>query len=793
MTTAWVEALLLPREIAPAVGARDVPLSEREAVALLVQARRRDYQELADQRGTRLPQLGEVATPQDLGVLARPGPTLVVALDRYLRGEAHAAAELLVPLTHAPAAEPGIDVVAAILLSVCARPSDKVADALTRVREQIDEATSPVEAATLDLHRGLDAVGRGDSTRGIELTANAAKLTTTTTADDERLALALSTVAEANLESFRLLPGVESEITPPPLSWRPSDVQRRSMSLADGLQHALDERFDEQLTDVYAPTQRITAEDQVEQPLLAALLQAETLADYAGIRRTHRVLGRVRALRRSHEVADVEGSALDSLVRGSDANGALAAVRGWVRSGPLASSAAAVRRLAASEWPPRQERVPLFALRAGAELLDRPTADQLVDRLLTLMEPEESQRPRLFAVDHEAARTLAAVLPIASDERHRHAATRLRAIADTEMSPLTAHTLSNVVESLRWSAVPESLRDSWIQFVERFVEHDNLGAAASLTAWSLSRAEDVRALPELLNAYRRRAHPLVAAVVVDAVDSVPDDVAAGLHSDLRARVAHIRANARNGTFSHGGVDIAAVHAAWLLRDADEDGWTTLTQLLTDPEVAGTDKHLASDLLATRTEQVPAHAVNSLASNLDGLLIASVPFGLDHAEDETTTNVAGVRLASALGILPASRASEWFARATAESDVRGRIETLRTLGATATVLPGQVLVGFALASTGHEHVEVRAEAAASLVELIAIDQDLASPGASQRVLELLDAEGALIPALTLRALRDHPEALAALGEVAGRLPVLASDHPSTGVRQHAHALRAQLDS
>jgi hypothetical protein len=254
-------------------------------------------------------------------------------------------------------------------------------------------------------------------------------------------------------------------------------------------------------------------------------------------------------------------------------------------------------------WTVR-EQTTITLIKVAGDLLDTAAADVTAARLLDAVD-EPRRTVRTFRVEDAALRALPLVLTAASDRTHEEAAQALVRIAATAGDPITLHALARPLRAVRWEVISDEVQRRWKDHAETTLatrgDATNLAAAAVL---GLSRAYPTWARDVALTAYEAVGDAVREAVVIDAVDDVPSDVADKILSDASERLARTTERATRGEYAFGGIDDGVLLTATLLRHFDERRFDDLVRFLDHPDVMISDKTPTLDLLADRRDDLP---------------------------------------------------------------------------------------------------------------------------------------------------------------------------------------------
>lgn len=515
--------------------------------------------------------------------------------------------------------------------------------------------------------------------------------------------------------------------------------------------------------------------DPVDSPVAGALLHAELSGDVGNTRARRELLGRLTLLNgQDRGWAAAEGV---RLLRQSDAREALDDAIQWLRAegplAPLASSASALLDQASL----RPTECDLTVLAGASDLLS--PAELRASLALCAEFRDLSSASRLsahrlaeWAVADLTWRWVARLLP--DSEGDQEVTTRL--LSELENANLGLEALAGgligTVEAIDWSRVdaPE---------VDR------------LRAWAL-RHDD----PSILN---------VRLAVLDQIDGVqPHDGAAlrptglalaarlltehaaGCEIDPAELTAAVEAcaadisrtieSAARGAYSFGGFSAGELALLLAVVAGAENLWEPVLGLLRDRKVSSNDKAPVLARLALLRDEPSASVAAQLADSTDLLLShqGSDPF----EQIPALVDPHGLRFLLAFQLLDSDRALRVTSMLSGSGRAADRVEAARALAVTSSHSAYTHWASVIALLLSHDRdAVVRAEAGLALGVFLRTER---SEVVRPRVVELLDADGVLVPLLTLRGLVRSP-----LNEqLRYRIGGLANDHPSRLVRSAA---------
>lgn len=576
-------ALIAPRLVAPHPNAdHGVTVTAIQAVALLIQARLRDLREVHDKHD-------DVPTVEDALRSENWDWRLVGALGRRVIADEHE------PLVAVVGDAPDLARRAAATVAAAATLMEKglSGDAFTLLDAVLAaDDTDPVDYAWLSVQkaRACREVGRRDEARDLAASVQAISVTH----KDDLTATALAGVAASIL--FEVSTWEQQDVASAITSADTTAAWWRAQTTSRALTALTERTFFAWARDT---TVRIATSDVANDQLFSAALTASFLGDHGAWRHLSSLLGRDGLLRTDrHTDPAAVSAAVETLRVSGSVDDIKHVVRRLSEDGPVKAVTLAAERIDLDRSTRTTAASDLALLERGGDLLDRTTADRVVQWLLRTLEDSDlfvSRTSPTFIVKHRLVETLARVVPTGSKEVRQLVVTRLAALTpQTDQFYATA-----------WSRVVDSLpEDDWSEE----------SAARVLVG---ARAHHAALETPLLGVAARyseeaRQHLLVAAksgsldalAALGDVRKLPDAVVAALVSSLAARVEAKVEEAHRGTFTMGSHDVGgtlvllnAWHPALAM-------WEPIVQLIHNGLVLGKHKYEALRYLTRLADQVP---------------------------------------------------------------------------------------------------------------------------------------------------------------------------------------------
>jgi hypothetical protein len=520
--------------------------------------------------------------------------------------------------------------------------------------------------------------------------------------------------------------------------------------------------------------------DPVDGPVSTALLHAELSGDLGQVRRRRELLGKLRTLRPSTQPSWSVSEAL-RLLRQSDTRQPLEDLLRVIRAeGPLdvlvSSVQSVLNRLSAGS----ATRCELVVLSSGTEIMSEP---ELGKAILGAMAFRESPRQRVgretlvpWAAREVAWRHVARLLPHSGfdDVVAQEAFAELSHGQDLAQ-PLEG-SLENLVRLIDWQTVSDSVRSGWVEWARAQTDARMFGLATGLldAVYGVQRHDFGPPRPERLDLAARILWEVAHDVAPDA-----DEVASAANACI-STLASIRQTAATGAYGFGGISAADV-AVLLATELDQSQlWEPLFDFLLDPRVGQHDKAPALDRMVVLGAAIPDEVIAGMADS---------PFESlhGHAADpfESTQlpfSPGALRFCAAYGLIEQGFIISAIAELTSSSHHAGRVEAARSVPPALQKTGGDPLwAAVTLLQLSHDgDPVVRSEAGRSLAATWNRYSSLTEV-VVERLLELLAADGILVPLLTLRGLsetRDLPDRMRA------QVHALGHDHRARPVREAA---------
>lgn len=758
----WLEALLWPRVIAPALNASPQPLTDTELVALLLSGRLADVDECARTMDIGRGWIG--VREGDLAATHPVGSALASWLTLFARNSE--VTSRLLALTEERPDDPEEAATRVTLAAMALATDERVEEAVALLSAERESATGLAEVCIavqlscrlLELGDRDQAVGVIDDLLGRERLQREL--------DDQ-----LRHVARSN--RWTAMPfdqpfGDLLDLQRTPVG---DALSANSRLTSSGLGQLSRDVIDVLLAAPAGPGWRYHDWDDGLQHLLGAWLHEESWGDWGGIRAARRRLGTYSVVQSllpfppkwTHNSADFTD--LDLIRRSGDEALTKRVAARWWDAQPVEDTARLVALVVAREWLPSSEQCNLALLGSAGDLVPTDQVDVVIRRLIGIVDDNVTERSYVPIFD--VSRALVELLKASSEGGHDLVASALTRWLDQD---LVLQPLPIVVQSLS----PALLSDS---------------ALIALQSWSIGSSIDEdeprrRVAAELLVMLQRRddRRPAAMKALADGFARAPTlTLAAALmrSSDLEgidqsSVISFLRRRASESNSSEGWLQPHQLLAA-----VDDDGaLQDVGQYLRRPDIDILSKELTLLQLSVSSDR----ARKAINPETAAVLQAQAVEESDHPfEAVSPTWIAAVSRAEQLD---RTTALEWITRQVAGA-THARWQAAHVLGAVAKALGAGYASVLLQVMLVDRVTEVAAEAARQTKEVLSLtspeERSIAeSDGIIQRLHGLSRRPGCLGPLVAGQVLLDlnawDPDEAAA-----------ARSHPSARVR--ALALRA----
>ncbi|WP_326843320.1 hypothetical protein OHB33_29150 [Streptomyces sp. NBC_01558] len=448
-------------------------------------------------------------------------------------------------------------------------------------------------------------------------------------------------------------------------------------------------------------------------------------------------------------------------------------------AGPLSALSFDARQILLRRSSPTQLRVPeLWVLRAAAEVMALPEAENAMQVVLESIAaggpPDVAGSWQHAALRLGAAWQTAAVLANTCQKGDEVASLLLAEIrAENPYNELHDQSFAKALRSLPWDKMEAPLKAEWAAWLSSDQSErlpDTLEVVSIGTGHATFKGESLSGLSEIamkLNtSFSDGATRLRADEVADAVAYVTE------------ALDEIRGSAEHGSFAVGSRSASDICALLIVEYEEAHAlWGPLSQFLTANRISRFDRSPAFERLARETPLMPPDVRMTLQGQGSDLLEGERHFS--PWEETIVPYPSALRFLIAYDLIDEARIIAAVAELSGSRDLEAKREAARTLAASAARRTPSLLP-FALQMSYETDVSIRANAARFLVPLSGNDGGLERI-AAERLADLLNEDGLLIPLYVLRELTGMPHLPTNIARVVGRL---AREHPSRQVRRAA---------
>jgi hypothetical protein len=663
---------------------------------------------------------------------------------------------------------------AAILGAVGLADADKSDEAVELLNEARSLTDDTLILAFVDVHLGLRMAEADTIENALRATRRALK--ETKAGRDHRLWRAsIRVVAEYNEAAFNGLSGSYLFRRLPSRHLTLADVPLRHE--AQALERYLDDEFESRLetggTRIIGRT-----EDPVERDLFRAVLRSECLADWYELRDQRRRLGHYKILAAMAEEPQSLVPAFHLLRRARDAKGLKLATRSLRYRGPLEMLATIGNAFAALEWRDHDEEQIAAVLQGTVDMLEEKNAVAALTRIVRRV---DLNRREYWII------VLAHLQRVLRSNQQLSVLRTFRSAVSSEPRAYAAQEIARAMSIINWASVPKPERDRWTVFLKaNLASEGDRQLIAEALAGALAPVERELVTKEINRAMREKLRLNLAVTAINAEVSLERDVVSALKRANQEALERVRTDASGGKYSLGGISVGHLFASILITYGGEpNDWRALLDFIADAKVSDTEKAPALDYLAYRSEDLPTSARELLRVQLHELVAFHDPLFGSEARFEGSI----VRLGVALGHLDEEQAFSRVVRLATEEGLVGRLEAAGSIGPAYRTFrsAGILTVGLMLSRDPAE--EVRAEAGHALAAIAApLEADFERLRV-QRLRELLQEPGVLIPLRVLHGLRESDsERLILDPAIRQEVQGIVDRNPSAILREAASAVR-----
>ncbi|MDT0194317.1 hypothetical protein Q9R30_02995 [Arthrobacter sp. AB6] len=473
-----------------------------------------------------------------------------------------------------------------------------------------------------------------------------------------------------------------------------------------------------------------------------SLLAAELSANLYEISNCRAALGRLRILTEPTDASAIQDGLRLLRIAGDreSLEGAIHMIQSQGPTRALQGDATVVRQR--SSFPRRVGQTDLMVISAAANFMEPSELNAALEGVFSYLQTPSETSARSFRDERSAWTAVSRLLPD-SDADDRVASEALRYLQESSSLRILEDTFQGLVEELNWNAVSAEVQEDWRVWARQNADQEgarNLAAQASCIGLP---ATSTRAYGALSDYY----------LAVQLANYHPDDAALSDIDKERAIKAcldgllEIRNQAGSGSMSFGGHDLGLLSLILADKFNESRLRDAVTDLLIDPAVDGYYKKAALDRLSASYSQFPKPTLRRLRSNWRS--IADSPHeDSPFSSEQLPYFPEAIRLGAHLKVLSRDEAVGAVTEMAGGGSASSRKAACATLPFVAREFDepewGQVLL---LQLSRDSDSVVRALAGHGLALVGHMDSSM-SAIVYRRLIELLEADGILIPLRTL---------------------------------------------
>jgi hypothetical protein len=462
--------------------------------------------------------------------------------------------------------------------------------------------------------------------------------------------------------------------------------------------------------------------DRAQASAYNALLMAELSGNISTTRASREALGKILMLQPDRSTNDAQ-EALRAFRR-SGADKPLQATLNWLRNdGPsvvLRNEAAHLLRFA--ESPATSETLKI--LEYAAEFLPAPLLDLGVRHALSYSVQPRVQFRADWSYEDATWKTISRLVDSSGSGPFIAGQLLSRLQSDRPINQLVAEKMALTLSRTEWEEVDKDTRSALIDWAEKSEDDD---ANPIKNAILVSDGQRAKHTPGTVD--------LIVALINGHEAPDPSSLEASTEF-IRQSIADELEEARQGSYSFGGLPILDLGVAFAAHFGSDVVWEACATALLDPSTHSMQKSAALDRLANSADKAPV-SVTQLFSERWEELANVVPRTSLFNTSDLSVDAALVRACVALGVMNEPRAFEYVFSMSAESPM-GRVEAARTL-AYLVPLSSDSAQALLMQLSRDSDPDVRAEAGYSLASTASRHSGVAGL-VYRRLSELATADG-----------------------------------------------------
>jgi hypothetical protein len=763
MKATWIEVLIDPASIAQ--GRLPNPSVEMTAISYLFEGRTDEYERRAPEAG--LPSFAQMNVEPN----ASNAGLLVQGFQRLMTDDPRAIDDLLL-LVKARSASADLRAIAAVVAGIALRDAHRPGEAILLLQQCLDEMSGRPGRTLLLVHMGVALAETGDFPGAVAVSEQVAAASE----PHQSTEATLHAIAAENTFQFQWAVGQAGKPPSQSAKWAFPPLAWVNAGIAEAADELVLKSFDSKFQDPLRRTWHLSNQDQIDSELAQALFRS-----------ARKRYARYRLIREEGRPSSDSLQALILLSRSGDEDGLKKAARTFKANGPLELLRDAGNRIVGTPWNAADVGGRLALLRETASVLDPTAASIAAERLMASLDGFLQRIPMSGWVIDDALDVLADLSNSAGAETANSVSATFRRLAEAPPDPLLHQSLGRSVDDLPWHAISSQERVEWIEYVRQNLSAKDDHVFVALGAvGALADLGDSSALDAALTSYRETKSLLLAPMVLDKLQpmEVKDLRVEALKSASALRDQAHRGSYQMHTLSPGGL---------LGMLAVSRGGTKLLKPLidyaTDPVVPVDERISAVRQLIRKPGALGPKLQARISHGIPGSQVSLPLFG-----DDDQLVAINLELVALFGDQTSDEliGSLLLLAHSPSAEIRtGAAVACRAVAQKADVREvGLILLGL----TWDASPFVRATAGRVLCCLPEPSPDGSQSGLlMQRLDDLLDEDGEVVPSAIWRGLRDRVEVSLPIPErLLGRARLSAERHLSWHVRAAATHFLEGLD-
>lgn len=346
---------------------------------------------------------------------------------------------------------------------------------------------------------------------------------------------------------------------------------------------------------------------------------------------------------------------------------------------------------------------------------------------------------------------------------------------------------SRAAGAIRWREVDVAAVAAWKNWISE--GHSELPELTATAMQKLRVGSSKSPAPFAKGTVAWSAHFLNMAVTGTDWPFPRDDIAS-TQVALNDALSSISLRAAEGDDAYGGYQAADVLAALVTNvEGFEASWEVLASFLADPNV---QRHHTADTFERLTRwdgQVPSSVLDKFRQSREDILRPRPLSWLDKQGSDLPVNTEAFRLFVKYQLIETGAVFSVILQLVGHS-ARGKVEAVRAMQLLIEHESPLWIIALA-AQLSLDDVRAVAGSAAELMGLLYRNDPLNDGVVAERVRDLLDADGVLVPFMTLRGLGGPHAADALAQDIVSRVRRMSRSHPDRIIREAAERVVAPI--